>query len=108
MARTEGHERVSFPSAALRGRGRLAPRRLGLPAVRGLPGGGAGGRRRGRRERRPGPLEAVERFGRCATRELEELSGNPRPLLEAELWALARDWKLKPVTIAGGTMWELP
>ena len=32
------------------------------------------------------PLEAIERFGRCATRELEELTGRPRPVLEAELW----------------------
>jgi hypothetical protein len=53
-------------------------------------------------------LEAVERFGRCATRELEELTGKPRPVLEAELWSLARDWKLKPVLVPGGTIWELP
>jgi hypothetical protein len=53
------------------------------------------------------PLEAVGRFGRCATRELEELSGKPRPVLEAELWALARDWQLRAVPVLGGTLWEL-
>jgi hypothetical protein len=57
---------------------------------------------------RPQALEAVERFGRCATRELEELTGTPRPVLEAELWSLARDWKLKATLAAAGTIWELP
>jgi putative protein-disulfide isomerase len=51
------------------------------------------------------PLEAIERFGRCATRELEELTGRPRPVLEAELWALAREWRLKPVPVLTGTLW---
>jgi putative protein-disulfide isomerase len=56
-----------------------------------------------------GPLEsldAVQRFGRLATEELEALSGRPRPPLEAELWALASEWKLKPVRALTGTLWE--
>lgn len=57
---------------------------------------------------RPDPLAAVERLGRCATAELAELSGRPRPVLEAELWQLARDWRLRPVTVLTGTLWELP
>ncbi len=52
------------------------------------------------------PLEAVRRFGRCATRELEVLCDRAGPVVEAELWALARDWKLKPVTALTGTLWE--
>lgn len=52
------------------------------------------------------PLDAIGRFGRCATKELEVLSEKPLPLLEAELWALARDWKLKPVPALIGTLWE--
>lgn len=54
------------------------------------------------------PLEAIDRFGRCATREIEELCGRPRPVVEAELWGLARDWRLKPVPALTGTLWELP
>jgi putative protein-disulfide isomerase len=54
------------------------------------------------------PLPAIARFGRCATRELEELSGRPRTVVEAELWSLARDWRLKPVPALTGTLWELP
>jgi hypothetical protein len=57
-------------------------------------------------ERRPEPLEALDRFGRCATRELEELTGKPPPVLGAELWTLAREWKLQAVAVPGGTMWE--
>ncbi len=59
-------------------------------------------------DRRPEPLDAIERFGRCATRELEELTGQPRPVLEAELWGLVRDWKLRPLDVSGGTIWEAP
>jgi len=50
--------------------------------------------------------DAIHRFGRCATRELELLAEKPLPVLEADLWALARDWKLKPVRILTGTLWE--
>ena len=52
------------------------------------------------------PLDAIRRFGRCATRELEVLAARPRPVVEAELWALARDWELKPVSALTGTIWE--
>jgi predicted DsbA family dithiol-disulfide isomerase len=52
------------------------------------------------------PLDAIERFGRCATRELEELSGRPGPVVEAELWQAAKDWKLRPVKVLTGTLWE--
>ncbi len=52
------------------------------------------------------PRDAIRRFGRCATRELEALAEEPLPVLEAELWALARDWKLKPVRALIGTLWE--
>lgn len=57
----------------------------------------------------PGPLapqEAIERFGRCTTRELEELSGSPRTVVEAEVWALAREWRLRPVPVLTGDLWE--
>jgi predicted DsbA family dithiol-disulfide isomerase len=52
------------------------------------------------------PLAAIERFGTCATRELEILSEKPLPVLEAELWALARDGELNPVRALTGTLWE--
>jgi hypothetical protein len=54
----------------------------------------------------PEPLEVIERLGRCATREIEELTGRPRVVVEAELWALAREWRLKAVPVLTGTLWE--
>jgi hypothetical protein len=51
------------------------------------------------------PLDAIRRFGRCATRELQVLAARPRPVIEAELWALARDWRLQPVAALTGTIW---
>lgn len=57
---------------------------------------------------KPEPLEVIDRLGRCATREIEEITGRPRVIVEAELWALARDWRTKPVTALTGTLWERP
>ncbi len=105
---TEGRERITFPSASFEGEegerrwvfgGReAAPYRDAALAA-------------GAKQVHEGPLEplaAIERFGRCATREIEELAGRPRPVVEAELWALARDWKVKPVPALTGTLWEAP
>lgn len=55
----------------------------------------------------PEPIEAIERFGRCATQEVEALTGRPRPVIEAELWALAREWRLRATPVLTGTLWEL-
>jgi putative protein-disulfide isomerase len=57
-------------------------------------------------ERRPEPIEVVERFGRAATKEIEVLTDRPRPVVEAELWSLARDWRLRPIPVLNGTLWE--
>lgn len=56
----------------------------------------------------PEPMAVIERIGRCATREVEELTGRPRTVVEAELWGLAREWRVKPVPVLTGTLWELP
>jgi predicted DsbA family dithiol-disulfide isomerase len=103
---TEGKERLSLPSAVFVGadgdrhgvwgfvpyeRYREAALAAGAEPVT---------------DRRPTVTEALERFGRCATRELEELTGAPRPVLEAELWKLASEWRLRPVDALTGTLWE--
>lgn len=54
----------------------------------------------------PDAPAVIARFGRCATREIAELTGRPRPVVEAELWTLARDWRLKPIAVLIGTLWE--
>jgi putative protein-disulfide isomerase len=107
VGETEGHDRVSFPSAVFRdGSGSEtgvwgwqpyeAYRKAALAAGAELA-----------TSQLPDPVAAIERFGRCATRELEELTGRPGPVLRAELWGMARDWKLRPVGVLGGTFWEL-
>ena len=54
----------------------------------------------------PEPLEVLDRFGRCATAEIEMLTGRPRVVVEAELWSLAREWRLKPIPVLTGMLWE--
>jgi predicted DsbA family dithiol-disulfide isomerase len=60
-----------------------------------------------RREPPSDLLEVIRYFGRIATREVEEILQRPRPLVEADLWAAARDWRVKPVPTLTGTLWEL-
>jgi predicted DsbA family dithiol-disulfide isomerase len=105
---SKGWERISFPSAlfvgedgsshAVWGSGAVEVARLRDAALAA-----------GAEQLNEGPLEpaaAIRRFGRCATRELEVLAGKPLPALEAELWAMALDRKLKPVAALTGTLWE--
>ena len=106
VGRTEGHERVSFPSALFVGEDGSRHGVWGWQPYEAYREAALAAGAEAVDDRRPEPLEAVERFGRCATRELEELTGRPRPVLEAELWALARDWRLRPVDVSGGTIWE--
>jgi predicted DsbA family dithiol-disulfide isomerase len=107
VRRTEGHERLSFPSALFIGEGDSRHGVWGTarshPTLR--DAALAAGARQVN-EGALGPVEAVRRFGRCATRELEILAEKPLPVLEAELWALARDWKLRPVRALTGVLWE--
>jgi putative protein-disulfide isomerase len=54
----------------------------------------------------PGVLESVKRFGRMATAEVVEVCDLPLPRAAAELWRLASDWKLRPVRVLTGYLWE--
>jgi putative protein-disulfide isomerase len=103
-----GIERFPFPSAVFAApdgstHGVFGPQPYAAYREAALAAGATAGERS-----RPEPVEAIERFGRCATRELTELSGRPRPVVEAEIWALAREWRLRPVPVLTGTLWELP
>jgi predicted DsbA family dithiol-disulfide isomerase len=105
--RTEGKERISFPSALFVGedgsRHGIWGQARSHPVLRDAAlATGANQINEGALD----PPEAIHRFGRCATRELEVLAEKPLPVLEAELWAMARDWKLKPVRALTGTLWE--
>lgn len=103
---TEGRERVSFPSLIFTGADGVRHGVWGWQPYEeyrdAAIAAGAARRNEGPLE----PLAAVERFGRIATREAEVLADRPRPLVEAELWAAAAEWKLRPVDVLTGTLWE--
>jgi len=104
---SKGLERISFPSALfvvgdIR-RGVWGSDSVDLVKMRDAAlAAGAKQRNEGVLE----PADAIQRFGRCATRELELLSEKALPELEADLWEMARDGKLKPVRVLIGTLWE--
>jgi hypothetical protein len=108
VKRAERAERVSFPSALFLGEDGSRRGVWGWSPYAPYREAAIAAGAETQREREPEIREALERFGRCLTPELEELTGKPRPILEAELWTLGRDWRLKPVPVACGTAWELP
>jgi len=54
----------------------------------------------------PDLLGALGRFGRMATAEIAAVCDLPGPRANAELWRLAADWRVKPVRVLTGTLWE--
>jgi putative protein-disulfide isomerase len=54
-----------------------------------------------------GIVDALRRFGRMATREIEAVCGLPEPRAQAELWRMASEWQVKPVRVLTGQLWEL-
>jgi hypothetical protein len=42
-----------------------------------------------------------------ATAEVAEVCALPGPRAPAELWRLAAEWKVKPVRVLTGELWEL-
>jgi predicted DsbA family dithiol-disulfide isomerase len=55
----------------------------------------------------PDTLGALGRFGRMSTAEVEAVCDIPGPRASAELWRLAADWRVKPVRVLTGMLWEL-
>jgi predicted DsbA family dithiol-disulfide isomerase len=103
----EGGERVSIPSAVFIGEEGDRHWWFGPGSYEGLrttalaAGASAVG------DERPGVLDALRRFGRMATLEVEEVCGLPGPRTHAELWRLASEWQVKPLPALTGHLWEL-
>jgi hypothetical protein len=55
---------------------------------------------------RPEPLAALRRFGRMAPVEVAAVCDLSLPRAEADLAALALDWRIRPVAVGGGRLWE--
>jgi predicted DsbA family dithiol-disulfide isomerase len=57
---------------------------------------------------RLGIEDALRRFGGfMATSEVAEVCGLPGPRAPAELWRLASEWRVRPVNVLTGELWEL-
>ena len=55
----------------------------------------------------PPPVpEALRRFGRMATAEVQAVCDLPGPRAAAELWSLATDWRVRPLRVLTGYLWE--
>jgi predicted DsbA family dithiol-disulfide isomerase len=106
LSQTEGRERLSFPSAVFVG---ADGQRRGVWGWQPLQAYREAALAAGASQVNHGPLaplDAVERFGRIATREAEELGQSAGPPTCAELWRLAAEHRLRPVRALTGTMWE--
>jgi predicted DsbA family dithiol-disulfide isomerase len=57
-------------------------------------------------EPRPTVLEAIQRFGAVAPVEVATVCDLPLPRVEAELAQLALDWRIKPIPVLAGRLWE--
>jgi predicted DsbA family dithiol-disulfide isomerase len=105
---TEGHERLSFPSAVFVGEDGSRHGVWGFQPVETYREAALAA---GARQVNDGPLsilEAVARFGRLAAPEAELLAGLDPTAAQAELWQLAAAGKLEPVPALTGTLWQLP
>ncbi|HEY5389448.1 MAG TPA: DsbA family protein [Solirubrobacteraceae bacterium] len=105
---TEGHERVSFPSAVFIGEDGERRGVWGFqPAAAYRKSALAAGARQVNDGDLP-ILDAAARFGRLAVPEVELLAGAGPIETRAELWRLAAAGELRPIPALTGTLWELP
>jgi putative protein-disulfide isomerase len=107
VKRTEGHERLSFPSLVFVGEDGERHGVWGWRPYAALREAAIAAGADPERDAAPGPLEAVERFGRVTTKEIEVLTERAAPVVRAELWRAATEWRLRPTDVLGGTIWEL-
>ena len=101
-----GEERVSFPTVRFEGEDGKVGWVCGYRGVDAYRDAvlAAGGRPSG--DPRPGVLEAVRRFGRMAAPEVAAVCDLPPLKAEAELAALALEWRVRPVPVLAGRLWE--
>jgi putative protein-disulfide isomerase len=107
VRRTDGRDRLAFPSAVFVGEGGERHGVWGWQPYEAYRVAALAAGAKPQQDRPPEPVEVLERFGRATTREIEVLTGKPAPLVRAELWTAATEWRLRPIDVAGGTIWEL-
>lgn len=112
-ARAEGQaksagpaDRVTFPTATFTGADGAPHRVLGYQPYEDYRAAAeaAGAKRAG--EPAPAIADALRRFGRIATAEVEAVCELAGPPAAAELWRMAAEWKVTPVRVLTGYLWE--
>jgi hypothetical protein len=103
---TEGRERLTFPSAVFVSDDSAEHGVWGWSPYEEYRDAALAAGAELARDRAPEPVEVVDHFGRATTKEVETLTGKPPPVVRAELWEAARDWRLKAVSVLGGEFWE--
>jgi hypothetical protein len=104
---TEGHERLTFPSAVFIG---ADGERRGVWGFQPVAAYREAALAAGARQVNQGALPvlaAAARFGRLAVPEVELLAGTEPIETRVELWRLASSGALRPVPALTGTLWEL-
>ena len=103
---TEGRERVPFPSAVFTGADGTEHSVWGFQPYEAWRDAALAAGASTRDSQAPEPVDAALLLGRAATAEVMELSGRPEPVVLADLWNAARDWRLRAAPVLTGTMWE--
>ncbi len=101
-----GDERVTFPTVRFEGEDGEVAWVCGFRGAEAYRDAvlGAGGRPSG--EPRPGVLDALRRFGLMAAPEVAAVCDVPPLKAEADLAALALEWRVRPVQVLAGRLWE--
>jgi predicted DsbA family dithiol-disulfide isomerase len=107
VKKTEGHERLSFPSVVFVGEDGSRHGIWGTSPYEAYREAALAAGAEVAERRPPETVEVVGRFGRAATQEVELMTGKPGPVVRDELWAAAREWRLRAVPVLGGELWEL-
>jgi putative protein-disulfide isomerase len=102
-----GEERVPFPTLRFEGRDGEAYWTCGVRPYDYVREAALAAGARPSDARRPDPLAAIERFGRMAPVEVAAVCDLALPRAEAALAEVARDWRIKPLPVLGGRLWEL-
>jgi predicted DsbA family dithiol-disulfide isomerase len=102
-----GEERVSFPTVRFEGEDGEVRWVCGFRPVEAYRDAALGAGGRPADAPRPGVLDAVRRFGRMAAPEVAAVCDIAPLRAEAELAALALEWRLRPVPVLAGRLWEL-
>jgi len=103
----DGRKRVTFPTIELMGEDGRAHWVFGYSPYEDLRDAALAAGASPLGEDAPTVLDALKRFGRLATAEVEAVCNLPEPKAAAELWAMAAEWRVKPLRVLTGHLWEV-